>query len=143
MKPQLAGRRGGCTFAPTSRGRAAVARWAHNPKVTGSIPVLATKSRHPNFLWYRKKIATATRMWLFFWTSLPGGFLPAVLPEWHCENRFIAKKKTPAHAQKTKQTRERNYGSCWTSAVFSVCLVAGCSGICSAPQACFPISIPG
>ena len=29
------------TFA--LRGRAAVARWAHNPKVTGSIPVLATK----------------------------------------------------------------------------------------------------
>ncbi len=30
------------TFAPTSRDRAAVARRAHNPKVTGSIPVLAT-----------------------------------------------------------------------------------------------------
>ncbi len=30
------------TFAPTARGRAAVARRAHNPKVIGSIPVLAT-----------------------------------------------------------------------------------------------------
>ena len=33
------------TFAPTSRGRAAVARWAHNPKVLGSIPSLATKNK--------------------------------------------------------------------------------------------------
>jgi len=32
-----------CFFASISRDRAAVARWAHNPKVTGSIPVLATK----------------------------------------------------------------------------------------------------
>ncbi len=29
---------------PTARGRAAVARRAHNPKVIGSIPVLATQS---------------------------------------------------------------------------------------------------
>ena len=33
------------TFAPTARGRAAVARRAHNPKVTGSIPVLATPQK--------------------------------------------------------------------------------------------------
>ncbi len=31
---------------PTLRGRAAVARRAHNPKVTGSIPVLATNERN-------------------------------------------------------------------------------------------------
>lgn len=30
------------TFASSSRGRAAVARRAHNPKVSGSIPDLAT-----------------------------------------------------------------------------------------------------
>ena len=30
------------TFANSARGRAAVARRAHNPKVIGSIPVLAT-----------------------------------------------------------------------------------------------------
>ena len=42
-----------CTL--TARGRAAVARRAHNPKVTGSIPVLATKFKSPlsgAFLWY-------------------------------------------------------------------------------------------
>ncbi len=33
-----------CIFASTSRDRAAVARRAHNPKVTGSIPVLATEA---------------------------------------------------------------------------------------------------
>ncbi len=32
------------TFASSSRGRAAVARRAHNPKVLGSIPSLATKA---------------------------------------------------------------------------------------------------
>ena len=32
------------TFASTARGRAAVARRAHNPKVIGSIPVLATSA---------------------------------------------------------------------------------------------------
>ena len=31
------------TFAISARGRAAVARRAHNPKVIGSIPVLATQ----------------------------------------------------------------------------------------------------
>ncbi len=41
-----------CLYVPylctlTARGRAAVARRAHNPKVTGSIPVLATKNRKP------------------------------------------------------------------------------------------------
>ena len=35
------------TFAP--RSRAAVARRAHNPKVTGSIPVFATKKANPHF----------------------------------------------------------------------------------------------
>ena len=29
-------------FEPKSRGRAVVARWAHNPKVAGSSPALAT-----------------------------------------------------------------------------------------------------
>lgn len=32
------------TFAPTLRGRAEVARRAHNPKVRGSNPLLATKN---------------------------------------------------------------------------------------------------
>ncbi len=34
-----------CNFvvAKTSRGGAVVARWAHNPKVAGSSPALATK----------------------------------------------------------------------------------------------------
>ena len=30
-------------FESKSRGRAVVARWAHNPKVAGSSPALATK----------------------------------------------------------------------------------------------------
>ncbi len=33
------------TFAPTLRGRAEVARRAHNPKVRGSNPLLATKEK--------------------------------------------------------------------------------------------------
>jgi hypothetical protein len=36
------------TFA--LRSRAAVARRAHNPKVTGSIPVFATKKSNPHFI---------------------------------------------------------------------------------------------
>ena len=31
-------------FESKSRGRAVVARWAHNPKVAGSSPALATKT---------------------------------------------------------------------------------------------------
>ncbi len=43
MEPSL-------TFAPTLRGRAEVARRAHNPKVRGSNPLLATKSiKEPNY----------------------------------------------------------------------------------------------
>ena len=38
------------TFAISARGRAAVARRAHNPKVIGSIPVLATPQRKSAFL---------------------------------------------------------------------------------------------
>jgi integrase len=38
------------TFASSSRGRAAVARRAHNPKVSGSIPDLATKSSITEYL---------------------------------------------------------------------------------------------
>ncbi len=34
-----------CTTKTTSRGGAVVARWAHNPKVAGSSPVPATKTR--------------------------------------------------------------------------------------------------
>ena len=40
------------TFA--SRGRAAVARRAHNPKVTGSIPVFATDKKQPIGCFFHK-----------------------------------------------------------------------------------------
>gem|GEM_PF-6759039 len=37
------------TFATTLRGRAEVARRAHNPKVSGSNPLLATKRKIPKY----------------------------------------------------------------------------------------------
>ena len=41
---------------PTLRGRAAVARRAHNPKVIGSIPVLATKDTLTGVFFVIKKL---------------------------------------------------------------------------------------
>ena len=40
-------------FEFKSRGRAVVARWAHNPKVAGSSPALATKKDGLVFLLVR------------------------------------------------------------------------------------------
>ncbi len=40
------GKKNSPIFAPSLRGRAEVARRAHNPKVSGSNPLLATKWRY-------------------------------------------------------------------------------------------------
>ncbi len=51
----------------TSRGGAVVARWAHNPKVTGSSPVPATKNdiriNRVSFIFYPDVLSVRLLVW--------------------------------------------------------------------------------